>query len=657
MQRLRVSVVSGVGPACRMLGAGLLVLLLTSGHPCEAGLTGQYKRLDDQRSAPHLVSADDYREPAYIRRELQDSPDAAPASEGASSGGKGSNPKTTFLVPRSDKIQIAFTDGGREIQQSLHTDLLKLYKSVMEQLLERDQFIQTMKTLMDKMALLDNLAERVRRLELRVNRGHVVVVDGDEGGGADNSVVHGGGDGSRRNQEDRLDNVAKKVRRHQEDLAKIQEDHDRFSKLLADQALENQRHRDFTGKLQQTVGKMELEISRNKQMTIAQAELLDHHANKMETQRSTSEVIDAKVGTLSSKVQWHDFRLGMMENVTSRLDSDYISMQLSLGEFHTTQRKIYGLVEKLQTDTERCHVNVATAKMKVRFLEQDVDKLLTIVEKLTPANVSSQASRGMGSGGRGGTTLPQPYHNSTLAGSARIQVQEMIDRSVAPLNQAIGHLNLTTDQLGRDNDRQQKQIDAASMDIETLRTDGRDFSRQLRDVRDGVSDVSAELEDWGAEKDRIKRKLNKLEKEVKEHRHDRSAGRTPLPPRPVTEPNPRAPTTVGHLRRTTRSLDDVTPAGREDKVTPVGPTEAVVTASARPKSLTTESVIKVTTKPFTENDSDKGTTHHGRHRPGAETSPSQLPDTPKVPKGASEYKNLCFVSLLASSWGPYIYRY
>lgn len=558
--------------------------------------------------------------------------DAQNTEASAAGPGAKANPKTTFLVPRTDKIQIAFTDGGREIQQNLHTDLLKLYKSVMEQLLERDQFIQTVKSFMEKTAILDNLVERVRRLELhveRMSRGQMVEFESHVGGGRTtgsrdhtdpgNSVSQrpdGDKNDRGRTTEEKVDNVAKKVRRQHEDITKVQEEHETLSKVVAEQALELQRQRDFTAKLQQTVQKMDLEISRNKQMTIAQAELLDHHANKMETQKSTSELIDAQVKTLSSTVQWHDFRMGMIENTTSRLDSDYISMQLSFGEFHTTQRKIYGLVEKLQTDTERCHVNVATAKMKVRFLEQDVDKLLTIVEKLTPANMSYHSSNGKKD------LSSRSFHNMTLAGSVRIQIQEMIDKSTAPLHQTVGYLNISHLRIEREKVRHQNQLDKVTLNIENLSEESRRYFSELRSLANDVDGMKIDLDEWNNEKDRIRRKMNKMEKEIKEHEHSSLAGA-------VTNGYPHIRTTVGHLRRTTRSLDDITPVASASvmETTPFArATDANLPDGAQAESLTTDRLIKVTTKPFTENDAEKGTTRQsGRGIPYERPTPRPDP--------------------------------
>ena len=141
---------------------------------------------------------------------------------------------------------------------------------------------------------------------------------------------------------------------------------------------------------------------------------------------------------------------------------------------------------------------------------------------------------------------------------------------------------------------------------------------------DKVDDVRADVDELRAEHDRLKRRTNKLERELREHSHSNLSASSAVA---ATEADPRARTTVGHLRRTTRSLDDVTPVAHgdgdgADVVTPpAGPTEALVTPSARSRSLTTETGIKVTMKPVTENDANKDP-HHGRHKPGLGPGPS-----------------------------------
>ena len=558
-----------------------------------------------------------------------------------------SNAKTTFLVPRTEKIQIAFTDGGREIQHNLHTDLLKLYKQVMEQLLERDQFIQTVQSLMEKTSNIDNVLERVRRLEIRYE--HLRAGDtgreleGTSGGARvtgsretvdqDNSVIHGEGrDAGRKTMDERLDTIAKKVRRQQEEISRFQEEQRAHNKMIADQALELQKQREYGATLQQTIGKMEREIARNKQMTIAQAELLDHHANKMETQRTTSEVIDAKLGTVNTNVQWHDFRLGMLENTTSRLDSDYISMQVTMGEFHTSQRKVYGLVDKLQTDTERCHVNVATAKMKVRFLEQDVEKLLGMIAKSSSVNITTSGHRG----NNGFLQTRHPLPNETLSGSSKVEVQDMIEEMTTFLHHSIQNINTTQQRLVLHNSRRQKQVDDVSLDLEVLKDESRNYFSELRKITGDLQSLKEYHVQWTNDRDKIRRKINKLEREGR-GRETKWEPDTPVVTAGAeSEDTAHARSTVGHQRRTTRSVEFVTPVAHEDtpEMTSADAGASSITFPTRHKSSTTDAVIKVTSKPVTENDADKGTLHEREEKKS--TSDSEVMEETNRSKRASE---------------------
>ena len=91
----------------------------------------------------------------------------------------------TLIVPRSNKIQIAFADDGSDPRTKLHMDLLRLYKQVMEEVLERNKLISTVQTLLDKVTQIDELAGRVHRLEqdLGIVRGSHVHRSSDTGDG------------------------------------------------------------------------------------------------------------------------------------------------------------------------------------------------------------------------------------------------------------------------------------------------------------------------------------------------------------------------------------------------------------------------------------------------------------------------------------------
>ena len=478
----------------------------------------------------------------------------------------------TLIVPRSNKIQIAFADDGSDPRTKLHMDLLRLYKQVMEEVLERNKLISTVQTLLDKVSQIDELAGRVHRLEqdlgiVRGGAGHAHRSphngDGDKDwsteqyqgttttfaepdiGGPDMSSFH-----ARLHQQDKI------IRRLQEDL-RIQ------SKLTAEQGREIQRQNEHIERLRTTTAHLERGLGGSKVIT---GDTVDTYGGELGVLRADVATVESKLHKLTLDLQWHEFKLNMQQNSTDNIEKEVEGIENTVSTLFTKSGSLQTMINQVRVDSMQCKSKLHAAEKKIQAVETHIEKIAVVVSR--PISNST------------GSHSPDDYQIDTHTHDSDSNVYALVEDATSRLFNMVHRINNSQHHMVLSNKRQQKQLDEMSLDVESLKDEMDDYFAKLKDL----DAQAAELKDYnkGSRRDRekIKRKTERIQRDINVVMSALNAyGMT-------TEPSQ-------VVRRTTRQPRTLVTRD----VTMSDVTRTFVTPSTRSRSLTADPFVKVTKSP------------------------------------------------------------
>ena len=525
---------------------------------------------------------------------------------------EGSDAKT-LIVPRSNKIQIAFADDGSDPRTKLHMDLLRLYKQVMEEVLERNKLISTVQTLLDKVTQIDELAGRVHRLEqdLGIVRGSHVHRSSDTGDGdKDWSPEQYQGTTTSFADPDfgiEADMSAFRARLHQQDktIRKLQEDLRIQTKLTAEQGREIQRQNEHIERLKSTTENLERKAGVGG--TIITGDSVDNYGGELGVLRADVATVESKLHKLTLDLQWHEFKLNMQQNSTDNIEKEVEGIENTVSTLYTKSGSLQTMVNQVRADSIQCKSKLHATNKKIHDIETHIEKIALVLSRPGKNITGSHSS----------VDYQIDAHNHGLD----TNVYGLIEDATSRLFNMVHRINNSQHHMIMSNNRQQKQLDEMSLDVESLKDEMDDYFAKLRDL----DTMAAELKDdnKGSRRDRekLRRKTERMQRDMNVVMSALNAyGMT-------TEPSQ-------VVRRTTQPRNIVT-----RDVTMSDVTRNFVTPSTRSRSLTADPFLKVTNSPQAHDnvnndgkDSDVIQNENIDSKQGEELSPTTL-----LPDKASKF--------------------
>ncbi len=507
----------------------------------------------------------------------------------------------TLIVPRSNKIQIAFADDGSDPRTKLHMDLLRLYKQVMEEVLERNKLISTVQTLLDKVSQMDELATRVHRLEqdLGIVRGevgagrHVHRVtdpdntdtnknwDRDEYQGTTTSFAETGLDSD-------SEIAAIRVRLHQQEkmIRRIQEDLRIQSKLTAEQGRDLQRQREHLDRLRATTENLEHKAGQaaggggggggtGAGGAILPAETEDGYAGEVAVLRANIATVESKLHKLRIDFDWHDFRINMQQNSTDSLEREVEDIETTVSDLFTKSGSLQTTVTQARADSIQCKTKLHANNKKILDIENHIRKIALALSKAGNTNITLHHNYG------DYQVSSHDSHNldSNVYGFVEDATSKMF-RMVHKINSSHHHL-ITSDK------HQQKQLDELSLDLESLKDELDDYFSKLKDLDTQGAVLKDDVKGSRRDHEKLRRKVERMQRDLHAVLGALDAyGMT-------TQPSP------SHVvvRRTTQPHRTL--VTRSSHVTLPDVTRTFVTPSTRSRSLTADPAPKVTHSPDT----------------------------------------------------------
>lgn len=418
--------------------------------------------------------------------------------------------KTTFVVPRSNNIQIAFGGGRDDPQTSLHVDLLKLYKEVMEEILQRNKLISTVDTLLEKVALIDDLIVRVRTLEDIVGKGYIPGVGvaakkpkkprnrtkGDLDGQPDlNNTL----DQDAAVEDAELGDWEMLLREVQRQGAQV-------NAMKEQQAEARQQYNDVMAHvrtMKTSIENLETEMKDRtaeadlcRQQNLAQAQLIESHATELHVHKSSIEVLEAKVHKLTLDVQWQSFKINMQENTTENVKSGLQNLESFLGTSGGAGARgpdLFNMWSRAKADIERCQGDVNILQKRMRHMEED---LQTVSSQLQTMRVNFNATSRHGL-------------NDTAS------LQALIEDTASRVFNMIHGLNVSQRHISSIHVQQQKQLDDLSLDVERMKDELENLNQRLTDISRHLEYLKDYNLHGRRDRERMKRKMEKIQRDMR----------------------------------------------------------------------------------------------------------------------------------------------
>ena len=533
----------------------------------------------------------------------------------------------TLIVPRSNKIQIAFADDGSDPRTKLHMDLLRLYKQVMEEVLERNKLISTVQTLLDKVTQIDELAGRVHRLEQDLGIGRSGV------GHVHRSSDNGNGDKDWSEEEYQgtttsfaetglgveAEMSAFRARLHQQDktIRRLQEDLRIQTKLTAEQGREIQRQNEHIDRLRSTTDNLERKAVGGGR-TIITDDSIDNYGGEVGVLRANVATVESKLHKLTLDLQWHEFKLNMQQNSTDNIEREVEGIENTVSALYTKSGSLQTMVNQVRADSIQCKSKLHASNKKIHDIETHIEKIAMVLSRPGGKNITGHHAT---------DNYQIDNHNHGLD----TNVYGLIEDATYRMFNMIHRINNSHHHLILSDRRQQKQLDEISLDVESLKDEMDDYFAKLRDLDTQAAELKDSAKGSRRDREKIKRKLERIQRDMNVVMSALNAhGMT-------TEPS--------HVvRRTTQPRTLVT-----RDVTMPDVTRTYVTPSTRSRSLTADPLLRVTNSPNGPEDrvnddehdmtTEEGTDSNSNHlvvEPNEhETSPTTL-----LPDKTSEYNSI-----------------
>ncbi len=445
--------------------------------------------------------------------------------------------QNTLVVPRSNKIQIAFADDGSDPRTKLHMDLLRLYRQVMEEVLERNKLISTVQTLLDKMSQMDEISTRVHRLEQDLG---IIRTSGD--GSSGHRVHHGNQnegeirDSSRgvvhewdeNNKEEyqgtttsfsedeygvtsateaELSSMRTRIHQQEKTIRRLQEDLRIQSKLSAEQGREVERQNEQIERLRTSVDKLHLVSGTGTGDTSRiTADEVENHSSQLEVLRAELGTMETKLHKLTLDHQWHDFKLNMQQNSTDNLEKEFQGIENTVSTLYTQSGSTQTTVNQVRADNLQCKSRVSTLNRKVSNIEEHIGKIAIVLSK--PSNRSNTQVSNHASG----EFVENGGHSHELELSSN--VFGLIEDATSKVYRMVHRLNSSQHQLISNDRRQQMQLDEISLSVESLRDEVDDYFNKLKDLDNQAASLRDGNKNGKRDRDKIKKKLERIQRDM-----------------------------------------------------------------------------------------------------------------------------------------------
>lgn len=514
--------------------------------------------------------------PQLLNQEPSTSDNQLPMGPSQSGTGKS---KTTLLVPRSNNIQIAFAGQGEDAQTGLHVDLLRLYKEVMEEILQRNNLIHTVETLLSKMGILDGLETRVKALE--DGSSHPIFQHTATKGQA-NSHDDGNNNVS---YESYLENyeetkgetydwevLFRELQSQQRSLRALHEARRKDERILQDSLDRMTQLSAQVDHVRLKHGELHDEVSEYKRQVTDHSQQIEGHTNRLILLDSTTEVLEAKANKINLDLQWQGFKVGLLENTTDSLKRDmhelqdqYLSGDTTVVYEDSASEDPVEVIHRpswsnnIQGELDSCKHDIDAMLRNIREIQNDVSQLhsqitLNTSQKLQRFNASIWQA------------ISVPNGN----------IQEFVEDTSTQLYNMLHRLNATQRQLQHQSTLRQEQMDQMSLDVENLKDEADGCSTKISDHIRQIQYLKDYNLHGRREREKLRRKFEKLQREVRDMLYSPNVQQIPVDINEMM------------MRRTTRAVEvTLQPAEGEAEVPHGSPddlAEEVVTLEPKEKS-------------------------------------------------------------------------
>ncbi len=429
-----------------------------------------------------------------------------------------SKANTVVVVPRSNNIQIAFAASGDDPQTSLHVDLLRLYKEVMEEILQRNKLIQTVQTMFEKVTLVDAMGERLDRLELLCSNMVTEDLSGKHGKGRKGKKGPKGQTGKAHgvDHNNTIDHdqivstdgelgdwemLVREVQRQGKSIWAMKEERKVDHRLTSEMMLLVNQQRDQMAKLTTQISEQAQTEASLRQQTMRHSQILEEHTALLELHQTEMEVVGAKSNKLSMDVQWQSFKINMNENTTESLKRELTDLEAFLGTTASSTAvrgtDMFSMWNRAKSDIERCQTDINTIHKKIRDIEEDTQRLMLYLNRERANNFSQSKDH--------------KYNDTVMA-----SMHKFVENTANQLFNMIHRLNSTQHHMSQRQQNQQGNLDHISLDLEGVKDEMATYSQKLTDTARNVEHLKDYNLHGRREREKLRRKMVKLAKELRQ---------------------------------------------------------------------------------------------------------------------------------------------